>query len=67
MKRVALVCALLLAGCAVIARTQYGLTLDACIDQAHNRAEADQCIKTVQLKWDEAGAKPALVFDGGAE
>lgn len=63
------VCMTVVMACAPTAKGQYGLQLQSCIDQAKNRAEADACIHTIQLEWDEAGAPPALVFvkDGGAE
>lgn len=60
-----LILALALCSCGTISRTQYGLQLDACIDGAHTKAEADACLAKVRLAWDEAGAAPALVFDGG--
>lgn len=53
--------------CETVAKTQYGAQLDACIDNAKSKAEADDCLKKIRLEWDEAGAKPALVMDGGAE
>lgn len=55
--------------CAASAKGQYGLQLQTCIDQAKNRAEADTCVKSIQLEWTEAGAPPALVLvkDAGAE
>jgi hypothetical protein len=62
-----LLAVLMLCGCSTIARTQYGLQLDQCVDDAKSRAEADKCIHDVQLRWDEAGAPPALVVDAGAE
>lgn len=53
--------------CTTVAKTQYGAQLDGCIEKAHSRAEADQCLAAVRLAWDDAGAKPALVFvEGGS-
>lgn len=66
----ALVCLVLvlLEGCATSAKIQYGAQLNACIDQATTKAEADACIQKIQLEWSEAGAPPALVFsDAGGQ
>lgn len=59
--------AIALMACSTVARTAYGLELDACIDQASTRAAADTCVKNIQLEWTEAGAAPALVLDGGVQ
>jgi hypothetical protein len=52
----------LMLACGAVAKVEYGAQLQACVDKAQNRAEADSCIKSIQLEWTEAGAKPALVF-----
>lgn len=59
----------MLSGCAQQAKSQYGLQLDTCVEKAQNRAEADACVKAIQLEWTEAGAPPALVLvkDAGVE
>lgn len=50
-----------------IAKTEYGAQVQACVEVSHTRDEFDACFHAVQIKWDEAGAPPALVFpkDGG--
>lgn len=52
--------------CFAVARTQYGLQLDSCIDKAATRTQADACMAAVRLSWDEAGASPALVISTDA-
>jgi hypothetical protein len=57
-----------LCSCAASAKIQYGAQLNACIDQASTKAEADLCIQRIQLEWSEAGSPPALVIaDGGVQ
>jgi hypothetical protein len=48
-----------------IAKDEYTLDLKGCVKFAKTRDEAVGCFKAVNDKWDEAGARPAAVHDGG--
>lgn len=59
-----------IASCSAVAKTEYGAQLQACVDKASTRVEADTCIHKIQDSWDKAGAPPAastvaVPFDGG--
>lgn len=50
-----------------VPKAEYGAQVDACVKVSHTRDEFEACFHGVQIKWNEAGAPPALVFpkDGG--
>lgn len=50
-----------------IAKDQYTLDLQGCIDHNSTHATQDACIKQVQATWTEAGAPPAAILDGGIQ
>lgn len=69
----AAVCGLLalVDGCAAVnrevAKDQYTLDLQGCIDHNATRATQQACIAQVQATWTEAGAPPAAILDGGIQ
>lgn len=60
---------LLVAGCpsSTVPNAEYAGQLKACDDTSSTRAEDDACKQRVRDAWNEAGAPPAAVLDGGAE
>jgi hypothetical protein len=48
-----------------VAKDQYTLDLQGCIDHNTGRAAQDACIKAVRDTWDEAGAPKAAIHDSG--
>lgn len=58
---------LLLCGCSAVALTQYKAGLKACDDNSASAAEDDKCKAEWRNRWDEAGARPAAVLDGGIQ
>ena len=49
-----------------VAKDQYILDLQGCVQYNATRAAADACIAKVKSTWDEAGA-PKAATDGGKE
>ena len=50
-----------------VAKAQYELDLQGCLDHNHDRATIDTCFAAVRAAWDDAGARPAAILDGGAQ
>lgn len=60
---------LLVVACApqTVAKDEYSAGLKACDDTSASRAEDDACKARWRAKWDEAGAPPAAILDGGVQ
>lgn len=58
-------------GCAAVnrevAKDQYTLDLQGCIDHNQTRATQQACIAAVQATWTEAGSLPAAILDAGVQ
>ena len=52
---------------ATVAKDEYSAGLKACDDTSSTRAADDACKAAWRAKWDEAGAPPAAILDGGAQ
>ena len=65
MKRIAFMLAL--CSCSAVALTQYKAQLKACDDESTSRSEDENCKTEVRARWDEAGARPAAIIDGGTQ
>ena len=49
------------------AKDEYSAGLKACDETSSSRAEDDACKAKWRAKWDEAGAPPAAILDGGIQ
>ena len=50
-----------------VAKDEYSAQKHACVDTSTSRDELFACWQSVDDKWNEAGAKPSAVLDGGAQ
>ena len=50
-----------------VAKDEYSAGLKACDDTSATRAADDACKAAWRAKWDDAGAPPASILDGGAQ